>query len=192
MMKRALLILVAILVILAGIIVSRPDTFSVSRSAIIAAPPAVVYAQVADFAAWQAWSPWGKLDPAMKTTYGGTPGQPGATYAWVGNKDVGEGRMTIVKVDPPSLVDINLEFIKPFPATNDTAFAFAPSGPGTLAMWTMTGHNNFMTKAMSLFSSMDKMIGPDFEKGLAQLKTVSESAATQVAAAPAPSPAPAK
>ncbi len=197
MFKRVLFIFGALIPILLVVIATRPDSFTVSRSTIVAAAPAVVYAQVSDFAAWQAWSPWAKLDPAMKTTFAGQTGQPGATYAWTGNDKVGEGRMTIVTATAPSLVDIKLEFLKPFAATNDTTFAITPSGTGSLVVWTMSGNNNFMAKGMSLFMSMDKMIGGDFERGLSQLKTVSEAEAAKAAAAvpaaasPVPVPAPA-
>ncbi len=190
MFKRGLLILVLLVAGFAGVVATRPDSYTVSRSTVIAAPPSIVYAQIADFAAWQAWSPWGKLDPSMKTTFSGPAGQVGSSYAWQGNDKVGEGRMTILKAEAPSQVDVQLEFIKPWAGISDTTFALTPSGQSTMVVWTMTGKNNFMGKAFSMFMNMDKMIGGDFEHGLAKLKEVSEHAKL-VAAAPAPAASPA-
>src|SRR5207237_779912 len=152
------------------------DDFRVARSAEMAAPPAVVYAQIADFHRWDAWSPWAKLDPAMKTSFQGADAAVGSSYGWTGNDKVGEGRMTIVGLQPAQKIDIKLEFMRPFASTNETTFEFAPKGAGTAVTWTMAGKNNFIGKAFSLVMNMDKMIGGDFERGLAQLKTVSESA----------------
>jgi hypothetical protein len=145
----------------------------------MAAPPENAFAQVNDFHAWPAWSPW------MKKTFEGAPSGVGAVYAWVGNKQVGEGKMTIEKSTPPSLIGIKLEFIKPFAATNQATFTFTPSAGGTNVTWAMDGQNNFVGKAFSMFMDMDKMIGGDFEKGLASMKSLAESA-------PKPSPEAAK
>ena len=170
-------IVLALLVIVAGFltfVVTRPDTFHVERSATIAAPANVVYAHVVDFHAWPEWSPWEKLDPAMQRTYGGAAAGPGATYSWTGNDKVGEGKMTIVDATPPSKVGIQLDFIKPFAASNTATFAMAPEGEQTKVTWSMDGKNSFMSKTMSVFMSMDKMVGGDFEKGLASMKSVVE------------------
>ena len=154
----------------------QPATFRVSRTATIAAAPADVFALVNDFHNWDAWSPWAKLDPAIKTTYAGSTSGQGAMYSWVGNSDVGEGSMTITDSQPASRVNIKLEFIKPFPSIADNLFEFAPAATGTTVTWTMSGDNNFLSKAFCLFmGGMDKMIGPDFEKGLAQMKAAAEA-----------------
>jgi uncharacterized protein YndB with AHSA1/START domain len=173
----------ALIVILLLVIVTRPDTYHVERSTTISASPEVVYAHVADFQKWDAWSPWSKLDPNMKTTFGGTQGTVGATYAWIGNDDVGEGKMTILAVEPNKRIDINLQFIKPFESAANNGFAFESTGKETKVTWAMDGKNDFMGKAMCMFMDMDKMIGKDFEKGLADMKTVAEAAPAPAAAA---------
>src|SRR5262249_7146798 len=141
-------------------------------------------AQVNDFHAWPAWSPWEKLDPQMKKTFEGPASGVGAKYAWTGNDKVGEGRMTIEKSEKPSTVGIKLEFLKPFEATNATTFTFAPTAKGSKVTWAMDGENNFMAKAASLFMDMDKMIGGDFERGLTAMKTAAESAPKPAPATP--------
>jgi uncharacterized protein YndB with AHSA1/START domain len=180
MLKKALLTVVVLVVVavvgVAGAALTRPDAFKVERSVTMAVPPEAVYQQVADFKAWERWSPWAKLDPAMKTEYAGTAGSPGATYHWAGNDQVGEGRMTITEVVPPARVAIKLEFIKPWTATNDTTFVLAPEGSGTRVTWSMTGKNDFMGKVFSVFMDVDAMVGKDFEKGLAQLAAASATA----------------
>ncbi len=185
MWKKILLVVAAVVAVLLATIASRPGSYEVERSATAAAPPSVVYAQVADFGRWAEWSPWAKLDPGMKTTLTGTPAAVGHGYAWAGNDKVGEGRMTITEAVPGQRVGIKLEFLKPFASTSPSSFALAPDGPGTRITWKMTGTNDFMGKAFSLFMDFEKMIGADFEKGLSQLKSVAESAPRQ-AAAPAP------
>jgi hypothetical protein len=179
MVKKVLLGLVVIIVVLIAVFVVmvmlQPAQYQVERSTTINAPAPVVFNQVNDFHKWNSWSPWEKLDPNMKRTFEGAPSGTGAVYSWVGNSDVGEGKMTIVESRPSDLVKIKLEFLKPFAATSETNFVFTNQGNQTNVKWTMNGDNNFISKAFSVFTSMDKMIGPDFEKGLAQLKTVSES-----------------
>jgi len=182
MMKRILLSIAVVVIALIGFVSTRPETYRVARRASIASPPAVVFAQVADFHRWDTWSPWAKLDPAMKTTYSGSKAAVGSSYAWTGNDKVGEGRMTIVAATPPSSLDIKLEFIRPFASTNETSFAFADAPGGTEATWTMVGHNNFMGKLAGSFMNFDKMIGGDFERGLTQLKAVAEDEAKKRAA----------
>jgi uncharacterized protein YndB with AHSA1/START domain len=164
------------------LIVTRPDTFRVERSATIAAPPAVVYGLIQDFHAWERWSPWAKLDPAMKTTYGG-PAGVGATYAWEGNDQVGSGKMTIADLKPNENVAITLEFQKPMSATNRTEFALKPEGDTTKVTWRMLGHNDFMGKAFGLVMNMDQLVGKDFDKGLSQLRSAAEETARAAAEA---------
>jgi hypothetical protein len=141
----------------------------------MSAPATAPFAQVNDFHNWDGWSPWAKLDPTMKQTYEGAPAGTGAIYTWVGNKQVGEGRMTITESRPNEFVRINLEFMRPFKATNTAEFSFKPDGQNTTVTWSMTGSKNFIFKAMGLFMSMDKMVGKDFEKGLAGMKEIVES-----------------
>lgn len=176
MLKKILISLVVIIVVFVVVVATRRADFRVTRSTTIAAPPEAVFAQVNDFHKWDAWSPWAKLDPAMKRTHEGAPAGPGAIYSWAGNKEVGEGRMTITESRTNELIRIKLEFLKPFAAVNTTEFTFKPGGNQTAVTWSMTGTNNFMAKAFCLFMNMDKMVGGDFEKGLAQMKSVAEAA----------------
>jgi carbon monoxide dehydrogenase subunit G len=164
---------VAIAVFVVVVALKRPD-FRIARSATIEAPPEVVFEQINDFHKWRAWSPWEKKDPALRRTYEGPAEGAGAVYAWAGNKEVGEGRMTLVESRPDELLRIKLEFFKPFVATNYAEFALEPSGEQTRVTWAMTGKNGFIAKAFCMFVDMDKMVGGDFEKGLAALKNVAE------------------
>ena len=172
----------AAIVVLLIVIATRPDTYRVERSATISASPDVVYAQVADFHKWGAWAPWFKLDPNIKLTYGGTQGTVGASYAWTGNDEVGQGEMIVLAVDQNKRLDFNLHFIKPFDSAAKNGFVFEGTGKETKVTWSMEGTNNFMSKAMCLVMDMDKMIGKDFEKGLAQLKQIAEAAPAPAAA----------
>ncbi len=151
------------------------DTYTVERSTTIAAPAERVYGQLIDFHNWEAWSPWEELDPTMEKTYSGPDSGVGAKYAWTGNRKVGEGRMEIKNASEPDQVEIALQFLKPFKANNRTVFTLEPQGDSTNVTWAMTGKNTLMTRLMGIFKSMDAMVGPDFEKGLAKLKTVAES-----------------
>jgi uncharacterized protein YndB with AHSA1/START domain len=179
MIKKILIGLVVVIIILVVVILLQPATYQVERSTTINAPAEVVFAQVNDFHKWNAWSPWAKLDPAMKQTFEGAPAGTGAVYTWVGNKEVGKGRMAITDSHPSDLVKIKLDFLKPFAASSVTEFTFTPQGNQTLVKWKMTGDNNFISKAFHLVMNMDKMIGGDFEKGLAQMKAVAEAAPKQ-------------
>jgi Polyketide cyclase / dehydrase and lipid transport len=180
MVKKILLygvvVIVLIIAVFCVVVAMQPAHYTVERSTTINAPAPAVFAQVNDFHKWEAWSPWAKMDPNMKTTYSGPPAGNGAVYSWAGNKDVGEGRMTITESRPSDLIKIKLEFIKPFAATNATDFTFTPQGNATNVKWTMTGEKNFITKAFTMFMNMDKMVGDDFEKGLLQMKLVAEAA----------------
>lgn len=177
MLKITLIGVATIVVVLVVIITLQPSQFRVARSTTISAPSAVVFAQVNDFQKWEAWNPWGKIDPAMRQTYEGAPSGVGAVYSWVGNNEVGEGRMTITESRPSDLIRIKLEFFKPFAATNSAEFTFKPEGSQTVATWSMSGNKNFMAKAIHLVMNMDKMIGGQFEKGLAQMKAIAEATA---------------
>jgi hypothetical protein len=179
-MLKIILIAIAVIVVAFVVVVAlQPSEFHIVRSATISAPAPAVFAQVNDFHKWEAWNPWGRIDPAMKQSYEGAPAGTGAIYAWAGNKEVGEGRMTLTESRPSDLIRIKLEFFKPFAATNTAEFTFKPEGNQTTVTWSMTGENNFMAKAIHLFINMDKMVGGQFEKGLAQMKSVVEAAAKQ-------------
>jgi uncharacterized protein YndB with AHSA1/START domain len=149
-------------------------TYTVERSTVVQALPERVYELVQDFHQWPAWSPWEDLDPDMQRTYGGPPSGVGSSYAWSGNRKAGSGRMEITRADPPRRVEIALRFDKPFKSSNATSFALTPGGGGTEVTWTMVGPLTWMLRLMGLFTSMDKMVGKDFDKGLARLKTAAE------------------
>lgn len=172
MIKKILIALAATLVGFAVFVATRPADFRITRSAKISAPADVIFTHVNELKKWPAWSPWAKMDPQMKVTYSGPEAGVGASYSWVGNNDVGEGSMTITESKPAELVRFNLRFLKPMEATNVTDFTFTPAGDQTLVTWSMTGTNGFMGKAFSLIMNVDKLVGADFEKGLANLETV--------------------
>ena len=187
-MKNVLIGALVLVALAALFIVTRPSEFVIHRARTLAAPPEVVYAYVNDFHKWAEWSPWDKLDPGMKREYSGAAAGVGASYHWIGNDKVGEGSMTITESEPPDKVTIELEFLKPYPAKNTVEFYIDKGGLGTEVEWAMLGHKNFMAKAVGLFMNMDKLVGGDFEKGLADLDAVTAAAAKL--APPAPEPAP--
>ena len=170
-------ILITIVVLIAGVLIyaaTRPDSFRVQRSTILNAPPEKIAPLIGDFHHWEAWSPWEKLDPAMQKTYSGAPAGKGAVYEWSGNSKAGAGRMEILDASS-SKVSIRLDFLKPFEAHNLTDFTLDPQpGGGTRVNWDMHGPMPYLSKVMCLFVSMDKLVGKDFEQGLANLKTVAE------------------
>lgn len=174
MLKKIAFGLVAIVAAVLLFALTQPDTFSVERSATLKAPPEKIYPLISDFRQWPQWSPWEKLDPNMKRSLSGAAQGAGAVYGWAGNDDVGEGRMEITDATPPTQVRIKLDFIKPFEAHNTTVFTLTPQGEGTQVKWAMQGPAPYATKLMTLFFSMDKMIGKDFEAGLANLKAAAE------------------
>jgi uncharacterized protein YndB with AHSA1/START domain len=167
--KKILIGLLLLIIVFVIVVAIQPADFRIARSKKINAPPAAVFPHVNDFHKWNEWSPWAKLDPAMKTTYEGAPEGEGAIYRWKGNGDVGEGVMTITESRPNELIKLNLEFVQPFAASNLAEFKFQPDGNQTEVTWSMTGKKNFMMKAVHLFMNMDKLVGGDFEKGLSQL-----------------------
>jgi uncharacterized protein YndB with AHSA1/START domain len=179
MLKKILIAVAVIIVVLVVIVALQPTEFRVARSTTISAPAPAVFAQVNDFHKWEAWNPWGKIDPAMKQTYEGAPAGIGAIYTWAGNNEVGEGRMTITESRPSELIRIKMEFFKPFAGISTAEFTFKPEGNQTAVTWRMSGENNFMAKAIHLFMNMDKMIGGQFDKGLAQMKSIVEAAPKQ-------------
>jgi hypothetical protein len=175
-MLIGLYIVAGIVVVFLIVVATRPAEFSVSRSAIISAPPTAIFPHVNELKKWEAWNPWGKIDPAMRLTYEGPPSGVGASYSWAGNREVGEGRGTITGSRAHELVQLKLEFFKPMAGVSTAEFTFKPQGNQTEVTWAMTGKNNFIAKAMCLFMNMDKMIGGQFEKGLAAMKAVAENA----------------
>jgi hypothetical protein len=179
MLIKILIAIAVILIVLVVVVAMQPSEFRVARSATLSAPSPAVFSQVNDFHKWEAWNPWGKIDPAMKQSYEGAPAGVGAIYTWAGNNEVGEGRMTIIESRPSELIRIKMEFFKPFAANSTAEFTFKPEGNQTAVTWSMAGENNFMAKAMHLFMSMDKMIGGQFEKGLAAMKSIVEVAPKQ-------------
>ncbi|MEW5849279.1 MAG: SRPBCC family protein [Myxococcota bacterium] len=177
--------LAAVMAVLLGVVSTRPDSFRVERSTTVAAPADVVFAQVNDFHAWSAWSPYFKLDPAQKLGFDGAPSGVGAIHSWQSEK-VGEGRMTIVESRPNERVATQLEFIKPMSSTAQAVFTFAPAPGGVTVSWAMEGRNTLLGKVFALFVDMDELLGKDFERGLADLKTVSETRAREARLATAP------
>ena len=173
---KILIALAVVAIALVGVVAVQPSGFRIARTTTISAPPPAVFAHVNDFHKWEAWNPWAKLDPAMKQTYEGASAGTGAIYTWAGNREVGEGRMTLTESRPTELIRIKLEFLKPFRATNTAEFTFKPEGDRTVVTWTMTGEKNFIAKAVGLVMNVDKMVGGQFETGLARMKSVVEAA----------------
>jgi uncharacterized protein YndB with AHSA1/START domain len=174
-LKKILIGLAVVVVAFLGLVAMQPSDFRIARTITIDAPPAVVFAQVNDFHKWEAWNPWATIDPAMTQAYAGAPAGPGAVYTWAGNSEVGEGRMTVAESRPNDLIRINLEFLKPFAGSSVAEFTFKPEGDRTAVTWSMTGKNGFVGRALCVFMNMDKMIGGQFEKGLAQMKRTAEA-----------------
>jgi len=174
MLMKILIALAVIVIVFVVVVALRPSEYRVARTLMISAPPPAVFAQVNDFHKWDAWNPWAKIDPAMRQTYAGAPAGAGAVYTWTGNKEVGEGRMTLAGSRPHELIRIDLEFLKPFAATSIAEFTFKPEGNQTAVTWSMAGKVNFVAKVIHLFVDMDRMIGTNFEKGLADMKSVVE------------------
>jgi carbon monoxide dehydrogenase subunit G len=153
---------------------TKPDSFRVERATSINAPPEKVFALINDLHAWEAWSPWEKKDPAMKRTFSGPASGKGAAYAWEGNSNVGKGRMQIAEAPPPAKVMLNLDFVRPMEAHNIVEFDLAPRGETTDVRWAMHGPTPYLGKIMHTIFDMDKMVGGDFEAGLAALKAAAE------------------
>jgi hypothetical protein len=150
------------------------DTYTVVRSTTMEAPPERIYAQIADFRNWRNWSPWEDLDPQLRRTYSGARTGTGAVYNWTGNRKAGQGRMQITEAVEPSDVHIDLHFEKPWKSNNNTVFTLEPAGSVVRVTWSMTGRRTLLTKVMGVFKSMEDFLGPDFERGLATLKSVAE------------------
>lgn len=158
-----------------GFAATRPGTFRVQRTVSIQAPPEKIYPLVSDFHQWASWSPYEKLDPGMKKTYSGPARGAGAVYEWAGNDKAGAGRMEIVDAAAPSAVKIKIDFFKPFEGHNLVDFTMRPQGGATSVTWAMHGPQTFVTKVMTIFVSMDKMLGKEFESGLNNIKAIAEN-----------------
>lgn len=170
-------ILIVVVVLVAAVLIyaaTKPDQFRIQRTASISAPAEKIFPLINDFHTWSAWSPWEKLDLAMKKTHSGAPQGKGAVLEWDGNKDVGTGRMEVLESIPSSKILIKLDFLKPFEAHNQAEFTLAPNTGSTQVTWAMYGPQPYIVKVMGLFCSMDKMVGGQFEKGLADLKALAE------------------
>jgi hypothetical protein len=174
MLKKILIAVAVLIAVILALAAFQPDTFTIRRTATISAKPEKIFAQINDFHNWGAWDPWAKLDPSMKVTLSGTKEGKGAVYEWAGNNQVGSGRMEIIDSATPSKVDILLNMIKPMAAQNTATFTLTPKGNSTDVTWAMEGHIPFVGKIFHLFMNMDKMVGGQFDKGLADLKTAAE------------------
>ena len=175
MLKIILIAIPILLVIFIIVVAMQPSSYRVTRSLAIAAPPGALFPHMNDLKKWEMWNPWGKADPNMKLTYGGSTSGVGASYSWAGNSEVGEGRATITESRPSVSVRYKMEFYKPMSATSEMEFTFKLQGSQTAVTVTVTGDKDFITKAFCLFMSMDKMIGGKFERALAELKATAES-----------------
>jgi uncharacterized protein YndB with AHSA1/START domain len=175
-MFKVILLIIAVLVV--GIIVyaaTKPDTFSIVRSLKINAAPEQVFAEINDFNRWKSWSPWEKKDLTMQRTFSGSASGVGTIYEWNGNNNVGQGRMEILESTAAQKIIIKLDFFKPFEAHNMAEFTLKKDGEATLVKWEMRGPQPFVSKLMCIFMNMDKMVGTDFEAGLANLQKLSEA-----------------
>lgn len=177
MVKTLVVIAAVLVVVVAAVLIyaaTRPDSFRIERSASIKAPPEKIFALINDLHQWASWSPWEKIDPALKRTHGGAASGKGALYAWEGNNKVGSGSMEILESVPSSRITIKLDFIKPFEGHNSAEFKIERAGDSTTVTWAMFGPSPYLSKVMGLVFSMDKMIGGQFETGLANLKAITE------------------
>jgi hypothetical protein len=178
MLKGLLVVLVIVVVAVGGVLAyatTKPNTFKVQRAALITAPADKIFPLIADFHEWTRWSPYEKRDPDMKRHYGGAVGGKGATYSWEGNGQVGAGRMEITEAQTPSKVALALDMIKPISAHNTVVFTLEPQGEATRVTWAMSGNVPYFAKIIHVFMNMDKMVGGDFEAGLANLQAAAAS-----------------
>ena len=174
MIKTIAMVLVLLIAALLIYAATKPDSFRIERSTTIKAPPEKIFALINDFHQWEAWSPWEKIDPALKRTYSGAANGVGAVYEWSGNKDIGQGRMEIVESVPSAKVMLKLDFVTPFEAHNKVDFTLAQQGDVTKVTQAMYGPSPYISKLMTIFFSMEKMVGKKYEEGLANLKAITE------------------
>jgi len=173
-MFKFLFLLILVIAGLAGYVALQPDNFRIERRMTVDAAPWEVFAQVNDFHKWDDWSPWAKLDPDATVAFEGPRAGQGAVFKWAGNDKVGQGTMTLVTSKPGEFVRIDVEFVKPFEGKSTSEFTFRPQGDRTQVVWASYGPMTYLTKAMCLIRNMDKVLGPDMEKGLVQMKAVAE------------------
>jgi len=178
MLKKILLSLATVIVVFLAYAATRPADYHVERSAILAASPAVLFAQVNDHHKFNTWNPFMKLDPNVKNTFSGPASGVGATCSWDGNSNIGAGSATIVESKPNELVRMRMDWKRPMEGTGTVDFTFKPAGDKTVVTWAMYGKNNYFAKVVSIFLNCDKMCGPPFEQGLADLGKVAASSAT--------------
>jgi uncharacterized protein YndB with AHSA1/START domain len=169
------LALFLLIVVVLAIAATKPNIFRIDRSITITSPPEPIFAILSDFHQSEAWSPWEKMDLSMTKTHSGSARGVGAIYEWDGNNKVGKGRQEILEATSPSKVLIQLDFYRPFQAHNTAEFTLTSQGNTTHVHWAMFGPQPFLGKVMCLFMNMDKMVGKDFETGLANLKAHVES-----------------
>lgn len=174
-MVVAIVLVIVLITLVLAIAQNRPSQFTVQRTVRIAAPPERIYPDIVDFHRWTGWSPWERMDPAMRKTYSGAASGRGSVYEWAGNSKVGQGRMEITDASAPTSVTVKLDFMKPFAAHNIAKFTLVPAGGSTDVTWSMSGSSPLMIKLMGLFFNMDELVGKDFERGLASLKTLAEA-----------------
>jgi hypothetical protein len=175
MMQKIFIGLIATIGSLIALVLLQPSDYRVSRTMVMSAPAPDIFAQIDDLRRWQAWSPWATRDPKAKASFDGPASGKGAVFAWSGNNEVGEGRMTLTESRPAEAVRIRTDFVKPFVGTSYSDFSLKPEGGGTAVSWTISGENDFIAKAICLFVSMDKVLGGEMEKGLASMKQLVEA-----------------
>lgn len=174
MLKIIIAVMILLVATLLTYAATKPETFRLQRSTTIGAPPEKIFPFINDFHQWLAWSPWERLDPELKRSFSDASQGKGAQYQWEGNSKVGTGGMEIVEVSSPSKVLIKLDFLKPFEAHNFAEFTLAPQGGATNVTWAMYGPQSYMAKLMNVFGMTERMVGPQFETGLANLKALAE------------------
>ena len=174
MLKKIAIGVAVVVAAVLGFAMTKPDSFLVQRTMKIKAPPEKIFPLINDFHSWASWSPWEKLDPAMRRTNSGAAMGQGAVYEWEGNAKVGKGRMEITEVSPPTKVTVKLDFLKPIEGHNIAEFTLEPQGDSTSVTWVMRGPTPFLSKVVQVFISMDSMIGKEFEAGLGNLKSIAE------------------
>jgi uncharacterized protein YndB with AHSA1/START domain len=177
MFETIVIIAIVLAVAIAGVLIlaaTKPEVFRVQRSIAVKAPPDGIFALINDFHQWRSWSPYEDRDPNLQRSYSGAENGTGAVYAWEGNKNVGSGRMEILDASAPAKIVIKLDFFTPFEGHNTAEFTMLPQGDATHVTWLMHGPAPFMNKVMQVFMNLDKMIGRDFEVGLANLKRLTE------------------
>lgn len=175
MLKIILIVVACLIVAVLVIAATRPDMYRVERSTLIKVPPDRIFPFINDFHSWGVWSPWEKLDPNLKRTFSGPASGTGAIYAWEGDSKVGTGSMEITEAAPPGKILIKLDFMKPMEAHNIAEFTLVPAGDATSVTWAMYGPVAYMAKIMHMFFSMERMVGGQFETGLANLKAAAEA-----------------